>query len=457
MGTVLLIVVWLVLIGLPIWGLIDAATAPDSKWEAADQNKTTWIVVQVVLGALGAAIYFIAIRPKVRAQHLTGQPASWAGNKHIIASGSGDKGAPLLEVDDLKTHFLTERGAVRAVDGVSFTLERGRTLGIVGESGSGKTVLSRSLMGLVPTKNVARYGRVRYEGAEISTYGPNEMRSLWGTELSMIFQDPMTSLNPVMTVGNQITEALRHHLDMEKPEARETAVSLLSSVGIPEPAQRIKEYPHQLSGGMRQRVMIAIALACGPRLLFADEPTTALDVTVQAQILDLLQDQQVERHMALILVTHDLGVVAARADEIAVMYAGKIVEKAPTSILFTNMKMPYTEALLKSIPKLENQSHTRLEVITGRPPDLIDPPVGCNFAPRCPYVQPKCETEEPPLQTADAAGHEYACWFPVGTPEGTKALQENLDAGLAQAEVAVATGAGEPAESVPVPDAKDPA
>ncbi|MEL7206643.1 MAG: ABC transporter ATP-binding protein [Actinomycetota bacterium] len=361
----------------------------------------------------------------------------------VITRGSAD-GAPLLEVEDVKTHFLTEGGTVRAVDGVSLTLERGKTLGVVGESGSGKTILSRTLMGLLPARNVARYGSVRYEGADISTYDANEMRSLWGPELSMIFQDPMTSLNPVMKVGKQITETLTHHLDMEKSEARETAVSLLASVGIPEPARRIDEYPHQLSGGMRQRVMIAIALACGPRLLFADEPTTALDVTVQAQILDLLQEQQVERHMAMILVTHDLGVVAARADEIAVMYAGKIVEKAPTTVLFSSMRMPYTEALLKSIPKLENQSHTRLEVITGRPPDLINPPKGCNFAPRCPYAQPKCREEEPPLQTADAAGHEYACWFPVGTPEGQEALERNLAAGLEQTQVAVATGAGEP-------------
>jgi oligopeptide/dipeptide ABC transporter ATP-binding protein len=364
--------------------------------------------------------------------------------RNVVIARARDDGGPLLEVDGLKTHFLTEFGTVRAVDGVSFTLERGRTLGVVGESGSGKTILARSLMGLLPTKNVARYGTVRYEGAEISSYGPAEMRSIWGPELAMIFQDPMTSLNPVMRVGKQITESLRFHLDMDRAEAEETAISLLSSVGIPEPAQRIKEYPHQLSGGMRQRVMIAIALACGPRLLFADEPTTALDVTVQAQILDLLQDQQVERHMALVLVTHDLGVVAARADEIAVMYAGKIVEKAPTGELFTHMRMPYTEALLKSIPKLENRSHTRLEVITGRPPDLVNPPPGCDFAPRCPYAQPTCHEEEPPLQTADASGHEFACWFPVGTQEGADALSRNLEAGLTQAEVAVATGAGEP-------------
>jgi peptide/nickel transport system ATP-binding protein len=253
------------------------------------------------------------------------------------------------------------------------------------------------------------------------------MRGLWGTEMAMVFQDPMTSLNPVMTVGNQITESLRYHLDMEKGEARETAIALLRSVGIPEPAQRVKEYPHQLSGGMRQRVMIAIALACGPRLLLADEPTTALDVTVQAQILDLLKAQQTERHMAMILVTHDLGVVAGRADDIAVMYAGKVVEKAPTNVLFSSTRHPYTEALLKSIPKLEHTSHTRLAVIPGRPPDLVSPPEGCNFSPRCPYAQPKCFVEEPELEPGPGGGHEFACWFPVGTPEGAEALARNAN------------------------------
>ncbi|MCB1016444.1 MAG: ABC transporter ATP-binding protein, partial [Acidimicrobiales bacterium] len=256
------------------------------------------------------------------------------------------------------------------------------------------------------------------------------------------FQDPMTSLNPVMKIGNQITESLRYHLDMDKGEARDTAIALLTSVGIPEPAQRFGEYPHQLSGGMRQRVMIAVSLACGPRLLFADEPTTALDVTVQAQILDLLHQQQRERHMAIILVTHDLGVVAGRTDHIAVMYAGKVVEKAPTSVLFSEMRMPYTEALLNSIPRLEDSSHTRLKIIGGRPPDLINPPTGCNFSPRCPYAQPRCFTDEPPLRPADTAGHEFACWYPVGTPEGTKALEDNVAAGVPAA--VLATG-GEPA------------
>jgi oligopeptide/dipeptide ABC transporter ATP-binding protein len=267
------------------------------------------------------------------------------------------------------------------------------------------------------------------------------MRKVWGSEMSMVFQDPMTSLNPVMKIGNQITESLVHHLSMDKDEANETALALLQSVGIPEPAQRLEEYPHQLSGGMRQRVTIAIALACGPKILFADEPTTALDVTVQAQILNLLQKQQSERHMAMILVTHDLGVVAGRTDDIAVMYAGKIVEQAPTSVLFDKMKMPYTEALVSSIPKLENKSHTRLEIISGRPPDLVNPPRGCNFAPRCKYVQDKCREEEPPLVPAETAGHLYRCWYPVDTQEGRDALARNLAAIASKAAAAPSTPA----------------
>jgi oligopeptide/dipeptide ABC transporter ATP-binding protein len=338
---------------------------------------------------------------------------------------------PLLEVADVKTHFKTGRGLVRAVDGVSFSLERGRTLGIVGESGSGKTVLSRSIMGLLPKKNVVREGSIRFEDRDMGALPPNEMRHIWGSQMGMVFQDPMTSLNPVMRVGKQITESLLYHLDISKSYADELALALLASVGIPEPNRRLREYPHQLSGGMRQRVMIAIALACGPKLLFADEPTTALDVTVQAQILDLLQAQQRERFMAMILVTHDLGVVAGRADEIAVMYAGRIVEKAPASVLFRDMKMPYTEALLQSIPKIGDRSHTRLRVIGGRPPSLVNPAPGCRFAPRCPYVQDKCRAEEPPLLPAATPGHEFRCWFPVGTPEGEAALERNRAAGIA--------------------------
>jgi oligopeptide/dipeptide ABC transporter ATP-binding protein len=330
----------------------------------------------------------------------------------------------LLVVDDLRTSFRTARGRVRAVDGVSFSLDRGRTLGVVGESGSGKTVLSRSIMGLLPGSNVEISGRVLYEGRDITGAPADVMRNLWGTEMAMVFQDPMTSLNPVMKIGAQIGESLRHHLGMPKDEARKTALALVRSVGIPEAERRLDQYPHELSGGMRQRVTIAIALACGPKLLFADEPTTALDVTVQAQILNLLQTQQRERHMAMILVTHDLGVVAGRADEIAVMYAGQIVERAPTKVLFADMKMPYTEALLKSIPKLEHPSHTRLAAIPGRPPDLVSPPKGCKFSPRCPYVRERCIEEEPPLIEADIPGHLYKCWYPVGTVEPTRETDE---------------------------------
>ncbi|MDD9368901.1 MAG: ABC transporter ATP-binding protein [Acidimicrobiales bacterium] len=321
----------------------------------------------------------------------------------------------LLEVEDLRTSFRTPAGVVRAVDGVSLTLDRGRTLGIVGESGSGKSVLSRSIMGLLPKRNVMREGRITYDGQQLDTLPDGKRRDLWGTEMAMVFQDPMTALNPVLKIGNQITEGLRYHLDLDRKTARQNAVALLRSVGIPEPERRLKQYPHELSGGMRQRIMIAVALACGPKLLFADEPTTALDVTVQAQILNLLARQQRERDMAMILVTHDLGVVAGRADDIAVMYAGQIVEQAPAAKLFANVRMPYTEALLRSIPKLDEPRRTKLASIPGRPPSLVDPPHGCRFAPRCPYAQNQCRIEAPPLVESDP-GHSYRCWYPVGMP-----------------------------------------
>jgi peptide/nickel transport system ATP-binding protein len=283
-------------------------------------------------------------------------------------------------------------------------------------------------MGLLPS-NVVRHGSIRFEGNEIGKAASGDMRHYWGTQMSMVFQDPMTSLNPVMRVGNQIMESLRFHFDVTKDYAEETALALLKSVGIPEAERRLREYPHQLSGGMRQRVMIAIALACGPKLLFADEPTTALDVTVQAQILDLLQQQQRERFMAMLLVTHDLGVVAGRTDDIAVMYAGRIVERAPTRSLFEQTRHPYTEALLKSIPKLGMASHSRLDAIAGRPPDLVKPPLGCKFAARCPYAQAKCLSDEPPLVDTDIVGHAFRCFFPVGSQAGTDALARNLAAG----------------------------
>jgi oligopeptide/dipeptide ABC transporter ATP-binding protein len=345
---------------------------------------------------------------------------------------------PLLEVDELHTGFQTPAGVVRAVDGVSLRVDRGSTLGVVGESGSGKTILARSIMGLLPVKGTVRRGTVRFEGEDISNRSPKAMQRLWGTEMAMVFQDPMTSLNPVVRVGRQITEGLRHHLGMSRAAATETAERLLVEVGIPEPRRRLDEYPHELSGGMRQRVTIAIALACGPTLLFADEPTTALDVTVQAQILDLLAAEQRERNMSMMLVTHDLGVVAGRTDEIAVMYAGRIVERAPTRALFRHMKMPYTEALLQSIPRLEQPSHTRLTLIGGRPPNLLHPPAGCRFAPRCPYAQEQCRVEEPPLVEAETPGHVYACWFPVGSPEYLAIKQRRAARGADVDPIAVA-------------------
>ncbi len=323
--------------------------------------------------------------------------------------------SPLLEVDDLHVTFATPRGDLRAVQGVSLSLEQGKTLGIVGESGSGKTVLSRAIMGLLPRAGATQTGSVRYEGDEILNAPNARLRKLWGTHIAMVFQDPMTSLNPVLRIGQQITEPLKLHLHLDRDEAKETALSLLTQVGIPSPLERYGAYPHQLSGGMRQRVMIAIALACAPRLLMADEPTTGLDVTVQAQILDLLATLQRDRQMGMILVTHDLGVVATRTDEIIVMYAGNVVERAPTRVLFSQMAMPYTEALLRSTPRIDNPSHTRLTTIEGRPPDLVAPPAGCPFAPRCPYARDKCRSEKPPLVASSVPGHSYACWFPLGT------------------------------------------
>ena len=339
-------------------------------------------------------------------------------------------GEPLLVVEDLKTHFRSPRGVVKSVDGVSLTVERGKTLGLVGESGCGKSVTSRSIMGLTPRKSAIRGGTVRFAGREIQDLPETELRKMWAVDMAMIFQDPMTALNPVTKVGRQITESLQVHLKMDKRDARDTAMQLLRSVRIPEPEKRIDVYPHEMSGGMRQRVVIAIALACGPKLMFADEPTTALDVTVQAQVLDLLAEQQRERYMGMILVTHDLGVVAQRADEIAVMYAGRIVERAPKRALFSNLRMPYTEALLAAIPKLEMPPHTRLTAIGGRPPDLVNPPRGCGFAPRCPYAQAKCHAEPPELvEDPTDPGHFYRCWYPVGSPENDAIRVELRKAG----------------------------
>jgi len=340
--------------------------------------------------------------------------------------------APLLQVTDLHTSFSIKAGEVKAVRGVSFSLDQGKTLGVVGESGSGKTVLARSIMRLNLGGNVNTTGQAVFEGKELFGCSMREMQNLWGNEMAMVFQDPMTSLNPLVKVGRQVTEHVRQHLGASRSEAKSLAIDLLKEVRIPEPESRLNAYPHELSGGMRQRICIAIALACEPTLLFADEPTTALDVTVQHQILNLLNREQQERHMAMILITHDLGVVAGRTDETMVMYAGNVVEQAPTSSLFADMQHPYTEALLRSIPRTTQRSHTRLAAIAGRPPDLIKPPSGCAFSPRCPYVQEKCRQEAPPLQTTDDPAHKSACWFPVGTPENKEAFARNLAAKLPQ-------------------------
>lgn len=320
---------------------------------------------------------------------------------------------PLLKVENLQTGFATTHGVIRAVDGVSLQLKHGETLGIVGESGSGKSVLARSLMGLLPPAPYSqRAGRILLSGRDIAALDEAELSTIRGREIAMIFQDPMTSLNPVLTIGQQIIQVLRRHTDLNERAARARAVELLQQVKIPAPERRVNDYPHHLSGGMRQRVVIAIALACGPRLLIADEPTTALDVTVQAQILQLLRSLQETHRMALVLISHNLGVVAQMCDRVAVMYAGRIVEEAPTTDLFAVPRMRYTKALMRSMPRLDVPSHTPLYEIGGRPPNLTQPVLGCGFAPRCRDIVANCASV-PPAETMAGAGHRYACWNPL--------------------------------------------
>ncbi|QIK76164.1 ABC transporter ATP-binding protein [Nocardioides piscis] len=332
------------------------------------------------------------------------------------------RGDLLLEVDDLRTVFHTPRGDVSAVDGVSLRLHAGETLGIVGESGSGKSVLGRTVMGLVtsgPTTTVT--GTVRLGGQDVHALGARQRRQLWGPKVAMVFQDPMTSLNPVKKIGVHLTEPLRLHRGLGRKEARERAVDLLRQVGIPEPQRRMGQYPHELSGGMRQRVVIAMALSCDPELLIADEPTTALDVTVQKQILDLLAQLSADRHMAVVLVSHDLGAVVGRTDRVAVMYAGRVAETSRTADVFGQPLHPYSEALIASIPQLEAAPHSLLRTIEGRPPDMASPPPGCRFAPRCPRAQDRCREELPLLRDprVGASGPEHlaACHFPLLTTE----------------------------------------
>ncbi len=319
----------------------------------------------------------------------------------------------LLEVEDLRVSFAVGGREVRAVDGISYAVQPGRTLAIIGESGSGKTVGCRAIMGLLPVRT-AISGSARLRGTEMIGLDDAELRKYRGQDMAMIFQDPARSLNPTMRVGTQITEAIRTHRKVSKREAHAQAVELLRLVRIPAPDRRFHEYPHQLSGGMRQRIMIAMALACRPKLLIADEATTALDVTTQAQIMDLLLELQQELDMSLILISHDLGLAASYADDVVVMYAGKIVEQASAKRLFGTggtVKMRYTRALLDAIPHLERPAHSQLPVVSGRPPDPTMLPVGCSFAPRCPSAADDCRTDEPAL-VEHAAGHRWACWHP---------------------------------------------
>ena len=323
---------------------------------------------------------------------------------------------PLLEVVDLETHFRTQDGLVKAVNGVSFHVEKGETLGIVGESGSGKSVTSMSVMRLIPSPpGKIAGGKILFDGEDLVKCDEDEMRKIRGKNIAMIFQDPMTSLNPVLTIGRQITEALELHLRLTGREAERRAAELLALVGIPSPQKRLDDYPHQFSGGMRQRVMIAMALSCNPDLLIADEPTTALDVTIQAQILELINRLKRELDMAVIIITHDLGVVAGMADRIIVMYAGKIIEEGPTNQIFADPRMPYTIGLLQSIPRLDEERGRRLSPIRGLPPDLINLPAVCPFSPRCDFVQDACYKQVPPLRPV-APNQRAACLFDVHAP-----------------------------------------
>ncbi len=313
----------------------------------------------------------------------------------------------LLELRGLRVDFATDDGVVHAVDGIDLALGRGRTLGLVGESGCGKSVTSLAIMGLLPPENSKVGGQVVFEGRDLLTLDAHLIRDLRGARLAMIFQEPMTSLNPSYTIGDQIIEAIQRHQDLDKAAARARAIEVLKLVRIPSPEKRIDDYPHKLSGGMRQRAMIAMALACGPQLLIADEPTTALDVTIQAQILDLMRGLRRDTGTAIILITHDLGVVAEMADDVAVMYAGQIVERAAVRDLFARPEHPYTVGLLGSIPRLD-EKRERLPSIEGRVPDMTRPPPGCRFAARCPFVEPEC-IAAPPTLVEVAPGHLSRC------------------------------------------------
>ena len=335
----------------------------------------------------------------------------------------------LLEVKGLKVRFATEDGGVRAVDGVDFELDRGKVLGIVGESGSGKSVTAMTLLGLTRETNTTFEGSVTYKDENLLHLPESRLRGVRGNEIAMIFQDPMTSLNPVYTVGDQIMEAILTHENVGKQVAKARAIELLRQVGIPNPRQRVDDFPHQFSGGMRQRAMIAMALSCNPDILIADEPTTALDVTIQAQILELLDRLRADFDSAVILITHDLGVVAEVADEVIVMYAGRIVERGAKRQVFYDPQMPYTWGLLGSIPRLDRPKPKKLHSIEGTPPSLINLPPGCKFRPRCPHAFERCEEEPELKQRVDDGGHLDRCWLTV---EDKRRLRETTVAGEAR-------------------------
>ena len=323
--------------------------------------------------------------------------------------------APLLQVEDLYVHFDTEDGVVKAVDGISYTVDPGKALGIVGESGSGKSVSSMTVMGLTRASNAHISGKIIFDGKDLLAATDEEMRAIRGGQIAMIFQDPLSSLHPFYKIGDQLIEAHRAHNHVSKAQARDRAVEMLGLVGIPDPRRRVDSYPHEFSGGMRQRVMTAMALINNPKLLIADEPTTALDVTVQAQILELIQKLQDELDTAVVMITHDLGVVAEVAENIAVMYAGRIVERGDADTIFAAPEHPYTWGLLNSIPRLDTPRDQPLVPIPGRPPSLITRPPGCSFYPRCPYVREAHKKIDPRLEPAAGKGHEVACLLPTQT------------------------------------------
>jgi peptide/nickel transport system ATP-binding protein len=330
---------------------------------------------------------------------------------------------PVLEISELKTYIRQRKGVVHAVDGISLTIEQGETVGLVGESGCGKSMTAMSVMKLLPNGGYIAGGTVKLDGRDLVPLDDDEMRKIRGNDIAVIFQDPMTSLNPTMTIGNQIAETLRIHRGWRSSQAMARAEEVLRVVGMPRPTERLQQYPHQLSGGLRQRVMIAMALACEPKLLIADEPTTALDVTIQAQILSLLDSLKREFKMAILLITHDMGVIAGRADRVCVMYAGKIVEEAGIDELFAQVRHPYTEALLQSIPKVDQDQSQALYSIPGIPPDLTNPPSGCRFHPRCRYATTECKGLEPSLD-GDDSEHVYACYHPVGGARPSRAVRQ---------------------------------